>query len=312
MFHATNTKETTHSSGTGTLTLDGAVAGFSSFSMMAYGKQVLYRIEFGAIYEIGLGTVQDNIYETGYELTRDIVLMSSAHGDGYIDGTVIDLTAAQINFPPGEKVVFAVSIDLSMVAQNIYTTPAPFVGYIAEATGSAAMAAGMGASSTALRSIAVGAQALALHENSSVIGNTRSYGPGFFARCAQRDGDPNGFPTWVGDTINSFIGFFSFCDTILFPNATTNIFSGKLTITIHDSTDGTYVGEAHWLVIDGATLVVTKALTQIYSTRAGPPALSIALVAPAGNPDETAVRASVSGGVNADRVIIRTEVFGTP
>ncbi len=310
MQHASNVKETTQTTGTGTLALDGAVPGYFAFGDMAWGRQIIYRVQIDNIFEIGLGTVQDNFDETGYELTRDLVLMSSDF-NGYIDGEDNDLSAMQISLPDGEKDVFAVALDLSMVSQNIFIGDTPAVGYRADATGSAAMAVGMNSNSSALRSVALGFGASASHENSAVIGNTESRGGGFFCCGSQRYGNPNGFPTYFGDTLLSYVGLFSYGDTMQFPDASTDLIAGKLTIVVVDSTDGNYVGELRWLVIDGSTLVITQALTQIYSTRSGPPTITMSLAALVAT-DEKAVRATVSGGLTAERIMIKTELFGTP
>jgi hypothetical protein len=248
--------------------------------------------------------------ETGYELTRDIVLMSSGFA-GYIDGGSHDLTAMQVNLPAGEKEVFAVSLDLSLVAQNINLGAAPSVGYRADASGSAALAIGMGANSSARRSAAIGYSAQAIHECAAAIGNTKSMGAGLFCSGAQRYGDPNGVPTYFGTSTLSYDGLFSFGDTVQFPDTATDLIEGRLTVVVTDAVDGNYVGELRWLVIGGATLVVTQALTQLYSTRSGPPAITLALFALVAT-DETSVRASVSGGLTADKIMIKTEVFGTP
>lgn len=174
------------------------------------------------------------------------------------------------------------------------------------------MAVGMGAYGIANKSVAVGAGAGSSHDNSVVLGHTFSRGSGLFCRGAQRNGDASGFPTWFGDTLLSYLGVFSLGHTVLFPNSSGDTFAGKLTLIVIDSSAGNYVGTLQWLVIDGATLVITQALTQVYSTRGSPPALTVALATPSGSTTETSVQASVSGGFTADRIIIKTEVFGSP
>jgi len=68
-------KETTTSTGTGTITLAGAVAGFQSFSAIGDGNTCYYAIVGESQWEVGLGTVGTNT------LTRDEVLESSNRGN---------------------------------------------------------------------------------------------------------------------------------------------------------------------------------------------------------------------------------------
>lgn len=312
MQHATNVKETTTTTGKGTLALGGAVSGCSTFADLADGYQVVYRIQSGPIYEIGLGTVQANAGDTGYELTRDYVLMTSA-GTGYIDGTAHDLTAMQIDLPAGQKEVFAVSLDFSLVAQNIATLPSPLIPARPSASGSAALAVGGFSNAEARRAVAVGYEAVAAHENATVLGNMRSQGPGFFCRGAQRDGDPIGKPTWFGDTLFSFLGVFNAVDVVTLESFVEHLLFGTLTLVVQDATDGVYVGELRFLVIDGSSLVIAQALTQIYSTRSAAPTLSLSLEPLSAEAfPEKAIRVSAPGSIVADRILLKTEIFASP
>jgi hypothetical protein len=83
-------KETTTTTGTGTVTLAGAVTGFQSFtSAFSTGEEVSYVIEDGTNWEIGSG-----IFTTsGTTLSRDVVQASSNAG-------------ALVNFGAGSKNVF--------------------------------------------------------------------------------------------------------------------------------------------------------------------------------------------------------------
>ena len=68
-------KETTTTSGTGSITLGGAVGGFVSFdSAIGEGNKTYYVIENDTKWEIGVGT-----YSSG-SLSRDTVLSSSSGG----------------------------------------------------------------------------------------------------------------------------------------------------------------------------------------------------------------------------------------
>ena len=72
-------RESTITAGTGTLTLDGAVSGFQSFSVIGNGNTTYYAIvdvTTGA-WEVGVGTYST----TGPTLTRDSVLESSNNGN---------------------------------------------------------------------------------------------------------------------------------------------------------------------------------------------------------------------------------------
>lgn len=68
-------KETTSTSGTGSVTLLGAVQGFQGFSAIGDGNTTYYTIAGVAEWEVGVGT-----YSAGI-LSRDTVLASSANGD---------------------------------------------------------------------------------------------------------------------------------------------------------------------------------------------------------------------------------------
>lgn len=81
--------ETTSSTGTGTITLGGAVAGFQSFSVIGNGNTTYYAIVGGTEWEIGLGTYTS----AGTTLSRTTVLESSNGG-------------SLVNFSAGTKNVF--------------------------------------------------------------------------------------------------------------------------------------------------------------------------------------------------------------
>jgi hypothetical protein len=72
---ADRVQETTTTSGTGTITLAGASAGFQSFATaFATNTQVAYRLLDGVAWEVGYGT-----FTTGF-LSRDVITASSAAG----------------------------------------------------------------------------------------------------------------------------------------------------------------------------------------------------------------------------------------
>jgi plastocyanin len=77
---ADRVRQTTTSTGTGTITLDGSVEGFQSFTAIGNGNTTYYTISGGAQWEVGIGT-----YSSG-TLARTTVISSST-------GSKLDLTA---------------------------------------------------------------------------------------------------------------------------------------------------------------------------------------------------------------------------
>lgn len=71
---ADRVQETTTTTGSGTLTLNGAVTGFQAFSALGNGNTTYYTIQGETQWEVGLGTYSANT------LTRDTVISSSTGG----------------------------------------------------------------------------------------------------------------------------------------------------------------------------------------------------------------------------------------
>jgi hypothetical protein len=86
---ADRVKELTTSTGTGTITLAGAVTGYQSFSVVGNGNTTHYVIAGGSQWEVGIGTYTSS----GTTLSRDSVLASSNSG-------------LLVNFSAGTKDVF--------------------------------------------------------------------------------------------------------------------------------------------------------------------------------------------------------------
>lgn len=87
---ADRVNETTTSTGTGTITLDGATSGYQSFAVIGDGNTTYYTIVGGTQWEVGIGTYTSS----GTTLSRDTVLANSLG------------TTAKIDFVAGSKNVF--------------------------------------------------------------------------------------------------------------------------------------------------------------------------------------------------------------
>jgi hypothetical protein len=82
-------KESTTTTGTGTITLAGAASGFQSFSVIGDGNTTYYAIVGATEFEVGVGTYT----ASGTTLSRDTVLESSNSG-------------SLVDFSAGTKSVF--------------------------------------------------------------------------------------------------------------------------------------------------------------------------------------------------------------
>lgn len=103
-------KETSTTTGTGTITLAGAVAGFQSFSAVGNANSTFYCIaaQTGTEWEVGIGTYTSS----GTTLSRDTILSSSNSGSA-------------VSFSAGTKDVFvtypastSVNLDLTQTLTN--------------------------------------------------------------------------------------------------------------------------------------------------------------------------------------------------
>ena len=120
-------RETTSTTGTGTLTLTGAVANYQSFAAIGNANTTYYRIISGADSEVGIGTYT----VSGTTLSRDTVLYSSAGGTTKI---TVAGGATVICTYPAEKVVIldgsgnatALGTPAAFVATNITGTASGF------------------------------------------------------------------------------------------------------------------------------------------------------------------------------------------
>jgi hypothetical protein len=80
-------QETTTTTGTGTVTLGGAVSGFQAFSVIGDGNTTYYAIYGGSEWEVGIGTYT----ASGTTLSRDTILESSN------SGSAVDFSAGTKN-----------------------------------------------------------------------------------------------------------------------------------------------------------------------------------------------------------------------
>jgi len=131
-------KETTTTTGTGTITLAGVVSGFQSFAAIGNGNQTFYTIAGGAEFEVGIGTYTSS----GTTLSRDTVLASSN------SGSLVDFAAgsknvfvtypAEVTLTGGGGGIGALVVNATTVTEN-YTiatgTNAQSVGPITVASG---------------------------------------------------------------------------------------------------------------------------------------------------------------------------------
>jgi hypothetical protein len=86
---ADRVQETTTTTGTGTVTLAGAVSGYQTFASVGDGNSTYYTIAGGAEWEVGIGTYT----ASGTTLSRTTVISSSNSG-------------SLVNFSAGTKNVF--------------------------------------------------------------------------------------------------------------------------------------------------------------------------------------------------------------
>lgn len=108
---ADRVKETTTTTGTGTVTLLGAATGYQSFSAIGNGNTTYYTIadQTGSNWEVGIGTYTSS----GTTLSRDTVLASSN------SGSLVSFTAGTkdvfCDYPAGRSVNTGRAIVYSMV-----------------------------------------------------------------------------------------------------------------------------------------------------------------------------------------------------
>jgi hypothetical protein len=106
---ADRVQETTTTTGTGTVTLAGAVSGFQTFAAVGNGNSTYYTIAGGAEWEVGIGTYTSS----GTTLSRTTVISSSN------SGSLVSFSAGTKNvfvtYPAARAVPFNRAIVMSLV-----------------------------------------------------------------------------------------------------------------------------------------------------------------------------------------------------
>ena len=115
---ADRVQETTSTTGTGTLTLAGAVSGFQSFGAIGNGNTTYYTIVSGTDWEVGLGTYT----AAGTTLSRDTILSSSS------GGTAISVAAGAsvfCDYPAGKAILGTTSATASTGTGSVVLSNSP-------------------------------------------------------------------------------------------------------------------------------------------------------------------------------------------
>jgi hypothetical protein len=147
---ADRVRQTTTSTGTGTITLDGSLEGFQSFAVIGNGNTTYYTITGGAQWEVGIGT-----YSSG-TLARTTVISSST-------GSKLDLAAGAkdvfVTLPASVAVTSGTDVTFTKV-----TTPA------VQATNSAGLSLKNSSGTTQLSMGAGGGDNLTLSVSTNING----------------------------------------------------------------------------------------------------------------------------------------------
>jgi hypothetical protein len=162
---ADRVQETTTTTGTGSVTLDGAVLGFQSFAVIGNGNTTFYTIadQGGANWEVGIGTYST----TGPTLARTTVLASS-NGGSLVTFTA-GIKTVFVTYPSEQSVNLDASGNVSAlgtVSSGVWNATAITTAY--GGTGLTSYTAGdlpYYATGTALSKLGIGANGYLLTSN---------------------------------------------------------------------------------------------------------------------------------------------------
>lgn len=254
-------KETTTTTGTGDLTLAGAVAGYHTFAAAVggYERTVSYLIEWGSSFELGLGTL--NLDGT---LSRTRVIQTDA---GY---ALSGAGANRVSLPTGTKTVSMVN--LSYNAVQVFPDIAQFdPGYgpmtppMADA--SRATAVGLSAFAGGVSSTAIGFGAEAPWDNSVMIGP----GSAPQSSCMSRLSTVNTIESFSIDHLfNVWVPASSTTYLYSVLVGTTEMFTGTIDLAVKATTGATRAGYKLNVAATG-TAIIGSSVTTVGSTLANPP-----------------------------------------
>ena len=108
LVFANRVQETTATTGTGTITLAGAVSGYQSFAAIGNANTTYYTITSGTAWEVGIGTYTS----AGTTLSRDTVLSSSAGGTTKI--TLAGTSTVFADYPADRAVAYDAANSLTL------------------------------------------------------------------------------------------------------------------------------------------------------------------------------------------------------
>jgi hypothetical protein len=114
-------QETSTTTGTGTLTLAGAVTGFQDFSVIGNGNTTYYTITSNGAWEVGIGTYTSS----GTTLSRDTVLESSNSGSKI---TLTGVSNVFVTYPAEKSVDIETAQTLTNKTLTSPTLTAPVLG----------------------------------------------------------------------------------------------------------------------------------------------------------------------------------------
>jgi|SRR5210317_184871 len=101
-------QETTTTTGTGTVTLAGAVTGFQTFAAVGDGNKTYYAITSGNDWEVGIGTYTSS----GTTLSRDTILESSNSGSAI---TLAGTSNVFVTYPAEKSIDKPLSIAMTLI-----------------------------------------------------------------------------------------------------------------------------------------------------------------------------------------------------